>query len=161
MSANKETLVKLQAVKREEFGKGASRRARRNGQIPAVIYGKTQTPLHINLEDHSATLALRIPMVTLEISFDGQTLLTAPREVQRDPIKRSIKHVDLVVLTEAEAIVRMEEASHAEERAAEEAAARLASAAASKMDLGETPAAASAEGEAAPAASEETAPASE
>lgn len=159
MSAKKETLVKLQAVKREEFGKGASRRARRNGQIPAVIYGKTQTPLHINLDDHSATLALRIPMVTLEVSIDGQTFVTAPREVQRDPIKRFIKHVDLVVLTQEQAKVRMEEASHAEERAAEEAAARLASAAASQMDLGETPAAASAE--AAPAASEEKAPASE
>jgi len=160
MSAKKETLVKLQAVKREEFGKGASRRARRNGQIPAVIYGKTQTPLHINLDDHLATLALRIPMVTLEVSIDGQTFVTAPREVQRDPIKRFIKHVDLVVLTEAQAKQRMEEASHAEERAAEEAAARLASAAASKMDLGETPAA-SASGDAAPAASEEKAPASE
>lgn len=161
MSAQKETLVKLQAVKREEFGKGASRRARRNGQIPAVIYGKTQIPLHINLEDHAATLALRIPMVTLEVSLDGQTLLTAPREVQRDPIKRSIKHVDLVVLTEAQVKVRMEEASHAEERAAEEFAARLASAAASKMDLGETPVVASAEAEAEPAPSEETTPASE
>lgn len=161
MSASKETLVKLDAVKRAEFGKGASRRARRNGQIPAVIYGKTQTPLHINLDDHAATLALRIPMVTLEVSLEGQTLLTAPREVQRDPLKRSIKHVDLVVITEAEAKVRMEEASHAEEREAAAVAARLAAAAASKMDLGETPAATAGEAAAPAAGAEEKAPASE
>jgi large subunit ribosomal protein L25 len=138
MSSKKETLVKISASKRDEFGKGASRRARRDGKIPAVIYGKDQTPLHINLEDHEATLALRIPLVTLEVTIDGTTITTAPREVQRDPIKRSIKHVDLVVLNAEQVKARMEDASHAEERAAEEAAARLASAAASVMDLGET-----------------------
>lgn len=160
MSSKKETLVKLDAVKRDEFGKGASRRARRSGNIPAVIYGKSQTPLHINLEDHATTLALRIPLVTLEVNLDGQTLLTAPREVQRDPIKRSIKHVDLVVLNEEQVKARMKEASHAEERAAEEVAARLASAASTEMDLGEiAPTEASgateaATGEETPAASE-------
>lgn len=141
MSSKKETLVKISASKRDEFGKGASRRARRDGKIPAVIYGKDQTPLHINLEDHEATLALRIPLVTLEVTIDGTSITTAPREVQRDPIKRSIKHVDLVVLNAEQIKARMEEASHAEERAAEEAAARLASAAASVMDLGESAAA--------------------
>jgi len=161
MSSKKETLVKISASKRDEFGKGASRRARRNGKIPAVIYGKDQSPLHINLEDHEATLALRIPLVTLEINLDGQTLTTAPREVQRDPIKRSIKHVDLVVLNAEQVKVRMEEASHAEERAAEEAAARLASAATEQMDLGETPAAEASATETESAASEESAPASE
>lgn len=160
MSSKKETLVKLDAVKRDEFGKGASRRARRSGNIPAVIYGKSQTPLHINLEDHATTLALRIPLVTLEVNLDGQTLLTAPREVQRDPIKRSIKHVDLVVLNEEQVKMRMEEASHAEERAAEEVAARLASAASTEMDLGEiapveaSEATEAATGEETPAASE-------
>ncbi len=160
MSSKKETLVKVSASKRDEFGKGASRRARRDGKIPAVIYGKDQTPLHINLEDHETTLALRIPMVTLEVSIDGKTLTTAPREVQRDPIKRSIKHVDLVVLNAEQVKARMEEASHAEERAAEAAAARLASAAASVMDLGEIAAPAGEEA-AADAATAESAPASE
>lgn len=160
MSSKKETLVKVSASKRDEFGKGASRRARRDGKIPAVIYGKDQTPLHINLEDHETTLALRIPMVTLEVSIDGKTLTTAPREVQRDPIKRSIKHVDLVVLNAEQVKARMEEASHAEERAAEAAAARLASAAASVMDLGEIAAPAGEEAAAA-AATAESAPASE
>jgi large subunit ribosomal protein L25 len=160
MSSKKETLVKVSASKRDEFGKGASRRARRDGKIPAVIYGKDQTPLHINLEDHETTLALRIPMVTLEVSIDGKTLTTAPREVQRDPIKRSIKHVDLVVLNAEQVKERMEEASHAEERAAEAAAARLASAAANVMDLGEIAAPAGEEAAAA-AATAESAPASE
>lgn len=157
MSSRKETLVKLDAVKREEFGKGASRRARRGGHIPAVIYGKNQTPIHINLEDHATTLALRIPLVTLEVNLDGQTLLTAPREVQRDPVKRSIKHIDLVVLNEAQVKARMEDASHAEERAAEAVAARLAAAALTEMDLGETTPIATGEViAAAPATAEET-----
>lgn len=112
--------VSITAEARSDFGKGAARRTRRAGLVPAVIYGKGQEPQHVALPDHDLTLALRHPGLVLEVSIDGKTVLVAPRDVQRDPVKRNIEHVDLVVLNKAEAAERIEEGKAAE--AAAEAA---------------------------------------
>ncbi len=117
------TTVALTAVSRSDFGKGAARRLRRDGQIPAVIYGSGTELVHIAIADHDLDLALRKPRVVLSISFDGGNVLTKPRDIQRDPVKRNLEHVDLVIITEAEAKVRsdMADAIKAATASAEEA----------------------------------------
>ena len=112
--------VSITAEARSDFGKGAARRTRRAGLVPAVIYGKGQEPQHVALPDHDLTLALRHPGLVLEVSIDGAKILVAPRDIQRDPVKRTLEHVDLVVLNKAEAAERIEEGKAAE--AAAEAA---------------------------------------
>ena len=117
------TTVAMTAVSRSDFGKGAARRIRRDGNIPAVIYGEGTELLHVALPTHDLDLALRKPRVVLSITVDGGTLLTKPRDIQRDPVKRSLEHVDLVIITAAEAQDRsdMADAIKAATEAAEEA----------------------------------------
>jgi large subunit ribosomal protein L25 len=119
--------LRLKAEPRDTFGKGASRRVRREGRIPAVIYGGGTQLRHVSVDAKELTLALRKAGVVLEIETDSGTVITAPRDVQRDPVKRSIEHVDLVIVNEAEA--RAVEAEAA--AAAADAVARMAAAEAS------------------------------
>ena len=128
--------VSITAVPRSDFGKGAARRTRREGRVPAVIYGKGTEPQHVSLPDHELTLALRHPGLVLEVTIEGKTLLVAPRDVQKDPVKRVLEHVDLVIVTKAEAAERVE-AGLAAEAAAEAAheAELEAAAHAPEMDL--------------------------
>ena len=100
------TNVNLTASPRTEFGKGAARRVRRAGQIPAVLYGTDTKLLHVTLPAHELALALRKPRVVLNIEFEGQTYLTKPRDVQRDPVRLDLEHVDLIVITKKEAALR-------------------------------------------------------
>ena len=82
--AKKETVFSLTAQKRDSFGKGASRRDRQNDRIPAVVYGNDQEPLHVSLDHHTASLALRVPYVTINLELDGKKFVVAPREIQKD-----------------------------------------------------------------------------
>ena len=118
--------IRLDAEPRSDFGKGAARRLRREGRIPAVLYGGDVTLVHLSLPGHELEQALRKPKVTLEIVQGGATTLAKPRDVQRDPVRRSIEHVDLVIVTAAEARERAAEAEVmvAEAAAAAEAAAK-------------------------------------
>lgn len=102
------TTVALTAASRTDFGKGAARRARRAGQTPGVIYGGEIDLLHVAFDTHELDLALRKPRVVLTVSLDGQTITTKPRDIQRDPVKRTLEHVDLVVITAREAKLRSE-----------------------------------------------------
>lgn len=117
--------VRLDAEPRSEFGKGAARRLRREGRVPAVLYGDDAVLLHVSLPGHDLEQALRRPRVTFEIVQSGNTTLAKPRDVQRDPVRRSLEHVDLIIVTEAEARARAaeSEALIAEAAAAAEAAA--------------------------------------
>jgi large subunit ribosomal protein L25 len=112
--------VSIKAVPRSDFGKGAARRTRREGLVPAVIYGQGQEPQHVSLPVHDLTLALRHPGLVLEVELDGVRTLVAPRDVQRDPVRRVLEHLDLVLITKAEAADRVE-AGLAAEAAAEAA----------------------------------------
>ena len=117
------TTVALTAVPRSDFGKGAARRIRREGNIPAVIYGQGTELLHIALPNHDLDLALRKPRVVITVEFEGKSILTKPRDIQRDPVKRSLEHVDLVIISADEAQDRtdMADAIKAATAAAEEA----------------------------------------
>ena len=96
--------VTIVAEARTEFGKGAARRIRRADKIPAVLYGHGTDPVHITLPGHETLLALRTANALLSISLDGSSQLALPKQVQRDPIKRTIEHVDLVLVRRGEKV---------------------------------------------------------
>ena len=96
----------LAATVRTEFGKGAARRSRRAGLIPAVLYGHGTDPVHLALPSHDTFLALKgnaNALLTLE--FEGKSELALTKDVQRDPVKRTIDHVDLVLVRRGEKVV--------------------------------------------------------
>jgi large subunit ribosomal protein L25 len=94
----------LNAEIRTEFGKGAARRIRRAHQIPAVMYGHGSQPVHIILPGHDTMLALKQPNALLTIVVDGKEQLALAKDVQRDPIRPVIEHVDLVVVRKGEKV---------------------------------------------------------
>jgi len=96
--------VKLTAETRTEFGKGAARRIRRADKVPAVLYGHGEEPVHITLPGHETLLALRVPNALLSIDIEGKSQLALPKQVQRDPIKGLIEHVDLVLVRRGEKV---------------------------------------------------------
>ena len=96
--------IRLEAQPRNEFGKGAARRARREGLVPAVVYGHGTTPVHVNLPGHALMLALKTPNVLFSLAIDGKDEFVLPKAVQRDPIKRSLKHVDLLLVKRGEKV---------------------------------------------------------
>ncbi len=98
--------VRIPAEPRTEFGKGAARRTRRAHKVPAVLYGHGIAPRHISLPGHELMLALKTPNVLLSLDLgDGQSELALPRDVQRDPIKGFIEHVDLITVSRGEKVV--------------------------------------------------------
>lgn len=96
--------VKLTAELRTEFGKGAARRIRRAHKVPAVLYGHGTDPIHITLPGHETLLALRQANALLSIDVDGSSQLALPKQVQRDPLKHTIEHVDLVLVRRGEKV---------------------------------------------------------
>jgi large subunit ribosomal protein L25 len=90
--------VKLSAQPRNEFGKGAARRLRREHLVPAVLYGHGTDPVHVALPGHATMLALKNSNALLTIELDGGTQLALPKDVQRHPIRSTIEHVDLIVV---------------------------------------------------------------
>lgn len=96
--------TRLIAEKRMEFGKGAARRIRRSGKIPAVMYGHGAAPVHITLPGHDSMMALKHTNALLTIVLDGNDQLALAKDIQRDPIKPVIDHVDLVVVRRGEKV---------------------------------------------------------
>jgi len=110
--------VKIQAESRTEFGKGAARRIRRDNKVPAVLYGHGSDPVHITLPGHDTMLALKTANALLMIEVEGgESHLALPKQVQRDPLKGFIEHVDLVIVRRGEK-VQVEVAIHLEGEAA-------------------------------------------
>ena len=97
--------VKIVGTTRTEFGKGASRRARRDGLVPAVIYGHGEKPQHITLPSRELGVALKQSNVLLDIVIDGKTELTLPKAIVRHPLKQIIEHIDLVLVRRGEKVV--------------------------------------------------------
>ena len=97
--------VKIAAKVRSEFGKGAARRARRDGLVPAVIYGHGEKPLHISLPAREVGVALKTSNVLLDIDLGSQVELTLPKSVVRDPIKGTLEHIDLILVRRGERVV--------------------------------------------------------
>jgi large subunit ribosomal protein L25 len=95
---------KLAAEVRTEFGKGFARRARAAGQIPAVIYGHGAEPIHITLPAKSTTLAVRVANALLSLDVNGEDHLALVKDIQRDPIKQIIEHIDLLTVRKGEKV---------------------------------------------------------
>ncbi|MDO5710561.1 MAG: 50S ribosomal protein L25/general stress protein Ctc [Micrococcales bacterium] len=97
--------TKLVAQTRTEFGKGAARRIRRAHQIPAVLYGHGTDPIHLALPGHATMMALKLANAVVEIDLDGKVRLALVKDVQRDPIKPIIEHVDLIAVRRGEKVI--------------------------------------------------------
>jgi len=95
---------KVSADLREKFGKGYARRLRVAGKIPAVIYGHGTDPVHVALPAHEMTLLLRKANQVLEIDLAGTTHLALVKDVQRDPVRQIIEHLDLIVVVKGEKV---------------------------------------------------------
>ena len=98
--------IAITATERSDFGKGAARRLRREGLVPAVIYGHGTQLQHVSLPNHDLDLALRKSYVVLSVTLNDKTILAMPRDIQREPVKRYLEHVDLIVITADEAVAR-------------------------------------------------------
>jgi len=96
--------VAINGTTRTEFGKGASRRARRDGQVPAVIYGHGEAPVHITLNARDLGNALKESNVLLNITIDGKTELTLPKSIVKHPLKQNLEHIDLVLVRRGEKV---------------------------------------------------------
>ena len=97
--------IKITGTTRTEFGKGASRRARVAGLVPAVIYGHGEKPVHITLPARELGVALKESNVLLNIDIDGKAELTLPKSIVRHPLKQILEHIDLVLVRRGEKVV--------------------------------------------------------
>ena len=97
---------KITAESRTEFGKGAARRIRRADKVPAVVYGHGNEPVHVTLPGHETMMALKHggANALLELSIDGKTQLALTKQVQIDPIRRHLEHIDFVVVVKGEKV---------------------------------------------------------
>ena len=97
---------RLEAQTRTEFGKGSARRTRREGRVPAVLYGHGQDVVHLSLPAREFAAALRNggSNALLTVVLDGKEQLALTKAVQRDPIKRTHEHVDLVIVRRGEKV---------------------------------------------------------
>jgi large subunit ribosomal protein L25 len=97
----------LAAEIRTEFGKGAARRARRAGRIPAVLYGHGQPPTHVTLSAREFASAIRrggmTHVLTLALS-DGTEVTALPKAIQRDPVRDTVEHADLLLVRRGEKV---------------------------------------------------------
>ena len=96
--------TKLVATTRTEFGKGAARRLRRAQQIPAVLYGHGTAPVHVALPGHELMLAVKHSNALLAIELDGKTTLALAKDVQIEPVRQVIEHVDLLIVRRGEKV---------------------------------------------------------
>jgi large subunit ribosomal protein L25 len=97
---------KITAEKRTEFGKGAARRIRRDHKIPAVVYGHGNDPIHLTLPGHDTMMALKHggANALLELDIDGDSQLALTKQVQVDPIRRVLEHIDFVAIRRGERV---------------------------------------------------------
>jgi large subunit ribosomal protein L25 len=97
---------KIAAETRTEFGKGAARRIRRDDKIPAVLYGHGNDPVHVTLPGHDTMMALKHggANALLELDIEGKAQLALTKQVQIDPIRRTIEHIDFVAVRRGEKV---------------------------------------------------------
>lgn len=114
----------LTAERRTAFGKGAARKIRRDHKVPAVLYGHGTDPVHITLPGHETMMALKTVNVLLTIELEGTTQLALAKDVQRDPVRPIIEHVDLVLVRKGEKVT-VEVPVHTEGEAASDSVVTL------------------------------------
>jgi large subunit ribosomal protein L25 len=96
--------LRIPAEVRSEFGKGAARRTRREGKVPAVLYGHGAEPVHLSLPGHELMLALKHANALLTIDLPDKQELALAKAIQRDPIKGFLEHVDLLLVRRGEKV---------------------------------------------------------
>jgi large subunit ribosomal protein L25 len=89
---------------RTKFGKGAARKIRAANKIPAVIYGHGTEPQHVTLPGHETMLLVRHANAIIELDIEGTSQLVLVKDVQRDPVRQIIEHIDLVVVRRGEKV---------------------------------------------------------
>jgi large subunit ribosomal protein L25 len=95
---------KMAASYRKDFGKGAARKLRAAGHIPAVIYGHGEDPTHVSLPGHETTLLVRKANALIDLTIEGDDKLVLVKDVQRDPVRQVIEHLDLVIIRKGEKV---------------------------------------------------------
>ena len=95
---------KVEADARETFGKGAARKIRAAGKIPAVLYGHGTDPQHLTLPGHQVGLLLRKANALIDLQIDGKSQLALVKDVQKDPVRQVIEHLDLIVVRKGEKV---------------------------------------------------------
>ena len=96
---------RLSAAPRTEFGKGAARRDRRDGRIPAVLYGHGTEPRHLSLPARDFSHVIKSganTVITLEL--DGGEELALAKSVVRHPLRDYVEHVDLLLVRRGEKV---------------------------------------------------------
>ncbi len=96
--------VNLSAKIRDEFGKGAARRLRREEKVPAVIYGHGAEPIHVELPSYDMMMALKTSNVLINLDLDGKKHLVIPKAVQREAIRGFLVHIDLLTVKKGEKV---------------------------------------------------------
>jgi large subunit ribosomal protein L25 len=89
---------------RTRFGKGAARKIRAEHKIPAVLYGHGTEPQHITLPGHETMLLIRKANQVLELDIAGQRQLALVKDVQKDPVRQVIEHIDLLIVRAGEKV---------------------------------------------------------
>lgn len=101
----KELTNKISAESRTTFGKGVARKLRSAGKVPAVVYGHGTEPQHVSLPAHEVALLLRKANAILDLQLDdGEHQLALVKDVQKDPLRQIIEHIDLIVLRTGERV---------------------------------------------------------
>lgn len=87
----------LEITERTEFGKGASRRMRREGGLPVVVYGHGEDPKHYVVDYHDAFLMVRgNANALMTLKSDAAEQLVMVKDVQRNPLTRNVEHIDFL-----------------------------------------------------------------
>lgn len=96
----------LTATVRTKTGKGASRQARREGKVPAVLYGHGTDPQHLLLSAHDFSAVLRHSgtNAVLVLDIEGKEQLALTKALEIHPIRRNIQHADLLVVRRGEKV---------------------------------------------------------
>ncbi|WP_165067545.1 50S ribosomal protein L25/general stress protein Ctc [Marisediminicola senii] len=103
--AKKVETNRIEAVVRESFGKGAARKLRVTGGIPAVVYGHGTDPLHLALPGHETVLLLRKKNAIIDLQINGKSQLALVKDVQKDPVRQLVEHIDLTIIRSGEKVV--------------------------------------------------------
>ena len=99
---------KLVTETRTAFGKGAARKLRAVGKIPAVLYGHGSEPKHLTLNAHDVFMLVRRSNAIFDLDIEGDSQLALVKDIQRNPVlegSRAIEHLDLVIVTRGEKVV--------------------------------------------------------
>ncbi len=96
--------IALDATPRNTFGKGVARKLRAAGHTPVVAYGHGTEPLHLSVETHPLSLIVRHANALIELNIEGKKQIVLVKDVQRDPVRQIIEHVDLVIINKGEVV---------------------------------------------------------